>query len=126
MKMLFGKKGQMSIEMLLITSIIIMLSIGVFSYYTGMMDATTAMEIIEIETLRQIDAKPEQYFIKAISYTTGTTTDFCIEIEPKTGTLYTDPTATYYTDTIKEAIIGNTAFEEATIEITLNPPPGCQ
>lgn len=127
MKMLFGKKGQMSIEVLLITGIIIMMSISVFSYYTRIMDTTTAMQIIEIETLKQIDAMPEQYFIKVIKYSIGDPiVDFCIDIEPNTGTLYTEPTKTLYAEALKKAIAENTAFEEATIGITLNPVGGCQ
>ena len=119
MKTLFGKKGQMSVEMLLITGIIIMLSISVFSYYTRIMDTTTAMEIIEIETLKQLDAMPEQYFIKAIKYSIGDpTVDFCIELEPNDNVLATN--------TISDAVVENTGFEPGGITITQNPAGGCQ
>ena len=110
MKMLFGKKGQMSIEMLLITGVIIMLSISVFSYYIRIMDSTTAMEIIEMETLQQIDAMPEQYFIKAINYTIGLTVDFCIELEPNDNVVATN--------IISDAVVENTGFEPGDITIT--------
>ena len=119
MKTLFGKKGQMSIEMLLITSIIIMLSIGVFSYYTRTMDTTTAMEIIEIETLRQIDAKQGQYFMGPIGYKVDETgVYFCIEMEP--GPAGLDTTA------IEDAVEDDTGFAAGTVSVTENTPAKCQ
>ena len=92
------EKGQVSIEALLLTSIIIMLSLSVFGYYIRIANQTIALETIEIEILKQIDANPGQYFIKAIEYKPGLGCDlasplnetcFCVMLEPADNVLNT-------------------------------------
>ena len=125
MKMLFGKKGQVSIELLLIVGVVIMLSLGAFGYYTRIMDTTTAMEIIKIETLRQIDAMPEQYFIKAIGHKIDSSSPpigvyFCIELEPE------PVPAILNTTIIEDAVESKTGFAIETVSVTENTPTNCQ
>ena len=77
------EKGQVSIETLLLAGIIIMLSISTFGYYTRIMDSTIALETIEIEALKQLDAEDNLYFIKEIGYKIDAgTAYFCIMLEP--------------------------------------------
>ena len=92
------EKGQVSIETLLLASIIIMLSISVLGYYTRIMSSTIALETIEVETLKQIDAHPGKCFITAIEYKAEAncdlekplaTTCFCIMLEPEIDILNT-------------------------------------
>jgi hypothetical protein len=123
MKTLFGKKGQMSVEILLITGVIIIISIGVFSYYTRIMDTTTAMEIIEIETLRQLDANQGQYFMEPIGYKIDGSIPpigvyFCIELTPGPAGLDTG--------IIEDAVESKTGFASGTVSVTENTPINCQ
>jgi hypothetical protein len=123
MKAFLGKGGQVSIEILLITGVVIMLSIGTMGYYTRIMDTTTAMEIIEIEALRQIDAMQGQYFIKAIDYKVDGSSPpigiyFCIELEP--GMAGLDTAA------IQAEVEGKTGFGTGTVSVTENTPTNCQ
>ncbi len=61
------EKGQVSIETLLLAGIIIMMSISIFGYYTRIMDSTTAIEVVRVETLKQLDAVEKQYYITEIA-----------------------------------------------------------
>ena len=85
------EKGQVSIETLLLTGIIIMLSISVLGYYTKIMDSTTAIEVVKIETLKQLDSVDKQYYIVKINNKleneceTGNSSSnacFCIMLDP--------------------------------------------
>lgn len=123
MKKLFGKKGQVGIEVLLLTAVIIMICISIFGYYIGIMDTTTAMEMIEVETLRQLDAKPGQYFIKAIDYKLDDSSPpirayFCIELEPGPAGLDTSG--------IQAVVEGATGFAAGSTSISENTPADCE
>ena len=120
------ENGQVSIETLLLAGIIIMMSISVLGYYTRIMDSTIALETIEIETLKQIDAEPGKYFIEAIEYKTEAgceplnpdiTTCFCIMLEPAINILDTVE--------ITNAVEDVTNYTPETISITQNNADSC-
>jgi len=60
------EKGQVSIETLLLAAIIIMMAVSVLGYYTRIMDSTTAIEVVRVETLKQLDSVDKQYYIVEI------------------------------------------------------------
>jgi len=64
----FGRKGQVSIEILLIAGIVIMISMSVFSNYTQIRQSTLAMQFLKVEAIKAIDANPEQLIIEKIDY----------------------------------------------------------
>ena len=120
------EKGQVSIETLILAGIIIMLSISVLGYYTKIMGTTIALETIEIETLKQIDAEPGQYFIKAIDNKAEANCDpanslaticFCIMLDPA------DPILNIAD--ITNAVVGATSYEEEKISIEQNSLLNC-
>ena len=85
------EKGQVSIETLLLAAIIIMMAVSVLGYYTRIMDSTTAIEVVRIETLKQLDSVDKQYYIVEIDNKlvneceTGnplSSACFCIMLEP--------------------------------------------
>ena len=84
------KKGQVSIETLLLAGIIIMMAISVLGYYTRIMDSTTAIEVVRVETIKQLDAVEKQYYIIDIDnkLTNGCARNasseacFCIMLDP--------------------------------------------
>ena len=80
---MLGRSGQVSIEILLLTTVILMMSIAVFSYYTQIRDSTNAMELLKVETLRLIDKKQQQFIMQEIKHKiAGNTVHFCISTEP--------------------------------------------
>ncbi len=77
------KKGQVSIEILLLTTVILMMCIAVFSYYTQIRDSTNALELLKVETLRLIDKKQQQFIMQEMKYKiVGNDVHFCISTEP--------------------------------------------
>lgn len=75
--------GQVSIEILLLTTVILMMSIAVFGYYTQIRDSTNALLLIDVETLRLIDKKQQQFIMQEIKYKIeGSDVHFCISTEP--------------------------------------------
>ncbi len=118
------EKGQVSIETLLLASIIIMMSISVLGYYTRIMSPTMALEIIEVETLKQLDATNYQYFIEEIGYKAETSCAggtevicFCIMLDPVDNILDTDA--------IEEIVENTTGYEPDTVSIVQNNSANC-
>ncbi len=123
------EKGQVSIETLLLAGIIIMMSISVLGYYTRIMDSTTAIEIVSIETLKQLDSVDKQYYIVEIDNKlvneceTGNVLSnacFCIMFDPADNVL--DPSKIAE---IAEVVVELTNYSEESVIITQNEKSNC-
>ena len=124
------KKGQVSIETLLLTSIIIMMSISILGYYTRIMDDTTALEIVEIETLKQIDRKEKQYYLEEIGNKKENECEagnvlsnvcFCIMLDP--GISPVDDILIL--SDIKDVVVELTNYSDTDVIITQNKMDNC-
>jgi len=110
-------KGQVSLEILLLASVIIFFSLAVFSYYNQVRDSTVGMQAAKVETLRQIDEVPGLYTMESLEYTIN------IALGEVTFCIFTNPRAGFTLDTaaVENAIEGNTGFKEVTV--VHNPDP---
>lgn len=118
-----NKRGQVSIETLMLATIVIMLSLAVFAHYLQIMDTTTAMQAVKLETLKQIEQTDKQHTIEKIEYQigdTGPTITFCITTKPAG----TNQMTLEDTPIIKK-VAELTAFEEADISISHNDATPC-
>ncbi len=114
------KKAQVSIEILLLTGIIILISVSVFSYYTRIKDSTLGIELIKIRGLERIEEMGPLMIMEKIDYKIDTDLDivfFCI---------FTDPEEPLW-DAAEELLLEQeimvlTSFTE-TIDIRQNPDP---
>lgn len=105
-------KGQLSMEVLIITVAIFALSISVLGYYFAEQDTTTAMAIAKSETLAFLSEQDGFYYIKGITYSRTTDTiALTIDIEP---TLVAMPTG--FPGGISDKIKANTNF--TTVSVT--------
>jgi hypothetical protein len=127
-KLELKKKAQVSIEILLLASIILLISVSVFSYYTSIRDSTIGIELIKVRGLEQIE-DPEiiegLMIIEKIDYKIDTMLDtvfFCI---------FTDPDDTLWDADeellLEQEIVDLTGFTQ-TIDIQQNPddPSPCE
>ena len=120
-----SKKGQVSLETLLLAAVIIMISTGIFSQYLQIMDTTLAMQATKLETLKQIEAEDTPHFIEIIEYKVNnipppSTITLCISTlpgNPNQMTLDQNP--------IKQRVAAITSFEEADITISHNNSNPC-
>lgn len=62
------EKGQISFEILLLTTVVFSAAIWVSSYYLSIKDPTLAMQLTKIHTLKQIEASSGSYIIQKIDF----------------------------------------------------------
>ncbi len=124
MSPMFGKAGsrkraQVSIEILVLTSVVIILSLTVFGYYTQIMDSTTAMQLLKVEALKHVEKAEEPTIIEKIEYKIDAATgavDFCLFTNP--GDLL-DATAKA---NIQLLIEDKTGFAQNSVQLHQIPP----
>lgn len=124
-KLEFKKKAQVSIEILLLASIILLISLSVFSYYTRIRDSTIGIELIKVRGLERIEEMEKLMIIEKIDYKIDNVADtvfFCI---------FTDPDELLWDAgeelALEQTIVDVTGFTQ-TIDIQQNPldPSPCE
>ena len=115
------KKGQVSIEILLLALIVIAISVAVFSYYTQIMSITNALQSLKIAALDKIAESDQEFVITNVEYKLDGAggVDFCI-FTTWNGTGQ-DPLTS--DNGIKDAIALRTGFEVGDIDIYHNQSP---
>ncbi len=112
------QKGQVSIEALILTAVVILMSISVFGYYIQIKDSTTGMEAAKIEALRQISQAGQKATLERIEYKydpgPGIGIRFCFFYEAEAGFAFDQ-------SKLKSEIASLTAFNSTGIEIQENP-----
>lgn len=123
------KKGQVSIETLLLAGIIIMITISILGYYTRIMDSTTAIEVVRIETLKQLDAVDKQYYIVEIDNklengcagNASSNACFCIMLDPAD----TQTDDVLVTEKISDVVEELTNYPVGSVVVTQNDKTNC-
>ena len=112
------KKGQVSIEILLLALIIMAISVAVFSYYTQIMSTTNALQTLKIAALDKIAESDQEFVISSVEYKLwgAGVVDFCI-FTTWDGTGQ-DPLTN--DDEIKDAIALRTGFDASNIIVFHN------
>jgi len=118
-----GKKGQVSLEMLILATATIILSLVVIGHYTQIRESTTALEVAKIEALRQIDGMEGRYIIERMDYRiAGNKINLCMYTDPR---VVVEPAKHLDTGIIETEIGKYTAFEPEDVTVRLNTEP-CQ
>ncbi len=114
-----NRKGQTSFEAILIAVLVIAMSAFVLGNYFELKDSTTALSLLKIDLVNELNKEPEYYQINNIEFveTGPTAIDFVVYTEP--GDLALEVAVI---DDLKQKIASETKYEEANITITLNPP----
>ena len=63
-----GQKGQSSFEMLTIALVLMGLTIFILTNYFSLSDSLTALGIMKIETIKELNEQKELYFIERITF----------------------------------------------------------
>jgi len=109
---MFGGKGQVSIEILLIAAVVIAMSLAVFSYYIQIRDTTNALQVMKLEALDQIAESEQEFTIEKLDYKISEDgqADFCI---------FTDPADAGPLNKVKieAAIALRTSFEQEDVHV---------
>jgi len=113
------KKGQVSLEMLMLALAILLFGASVLSYYTQISDSTMALYLLDTETLKAIDAADEIFVKEKIEYKIDAATsdlELCLFTTSTSGGNLLDAAAIASI----ENIVGNkTGF--ATVNLSENP-----
>ncbi len=108
-----GMKGQISMEALLLSVVIILSSIAIFGYYVQIKDITTGMQLIKIEAMKQLDEESGQYVVEEMTRkTTPLGANFCLKVIPE------DPPFFFDTDIMEDIVEELTAFDPATVLVS--------
>ncbi len=118
MKGLISGRGQVSIELIIITAALFLIVSLVFGYYFSISDSTIALITIKAETIKELNTQDMAYVIKEIEFCeTDSIAKFNVVTEPGS------PNPSVDSFGIKDMIAQKTKWDSANIELTFNAGP---